>query len=166
MSAPFSEESLRRIAEQKYDAKISVKIHLAIFCLVNAMLLIINILTLPEFLWVAFPFFGWLIGLTMHLVAYILWARGVYPMTKRLVIFTISGYSTVVLLLFMINYVTLNELTWAFYPALFIGVGAVAFNIIYIILCKTKISPEGERISRKQRAVEKEMEKLRKRMNK
>jgi hypothetical protein len=156
---------LRKIAEQKYEAKLSVKIHVAVFSLVNTLLLIINYLTLPSFLWVVFPFFGWLIGLAVHVVAYILYAKGVYPMAKRAAIFTLTIYITVVLLLLVINYITIKKITWAIYPALFMGVGIITFIVIYLLFFKSKLTPEGEVITRKQKAVEKEMEKLKKKMS-
>ncbi|MFX1304170.1 MAG: 2TM domain-containing protein, partial [Promethearchaeota archaeon] len=117
----FSEESLRKIAAQKVNFRFSVKIHAAIFIIVNVLLIIINFLFTPEFYWFFFPLFSWLIGFNMHALAYILYARGVYPMAKRGVIYHLVSYTFVMLLLFIINFLTLSEFYWVIFPAVFWG---------------------------------------------
>lgn len=37
-----------------------------VYVLVNVMLITINLMTAPQFLWFFFPLIGWGIGLTMH----------------------------------------------------------------------------------------------------
>ena len=93
----FSEESLRNIAAQKVSFRFSVKIHVVIFIVVNILLLIVNFFFTPELYWIIFPFFSWLIGVNMHVVAYVVYARGVYPMAKRGVIYHINSYIFVML---------------------------------------------------------------------
>ena len=88
----FSEESLRKIAAQKVSFRFSVRIHLTVYILVNVLLIIVNLLFTPGIYWFLFPLFSWLIGITMHTLAYILYARGVYPMAKRGVIFHLISY--------------------------------------------------------------------------
>ena len=40
--------------------------HLISYLLVNAVLLIINLLTSPEYLWFIWPIIGWGVGLIIH----------------------------------------------------------------------------------------------------
>ena len=71
-----------------------------------------------------------------------------------------------VLLLFVINYVTLGEINWALYPAVFAGVGVLICIIIYLVYFRSKITQSGDIKTKKQRAIEKEMERMRQRMDK
>ena len=165
----FSEEGLRKIAEQKISYKISVKIHFVAFILVNLLLLVINLFVINfemsiEKLWVFFPVLGWFIGLAIHWVSYILYAKGVSPMAKRGVIYHIVAYLTVMLLLYVINYGTLPSFYWVLYPAFFWGIGVLAHVIVYKIYFKEKMTDKGESKSKKELAIEKEMQKMRKRM--
>ena len=67
----FSEENLRKIAAQKVSFRFSVKIHIAIFIVVNVLLLLVNFFYTPELYWIVFPFFSWLIGVNIHTLSYI-----------------------------------------------------------------------------------------------
>ena len=159
----FSEESLRKIAQQKVNFRYSVKIHLGIFTIVSILLLIINLIFTPLVLWIIYPFFGWLIGVSMHFVAYMLYARGVFPMAKRGVIFHADAYIFTLLLLTIINFFTFPEFLWVLYPIIFWGVALIIHILIYLIYySSTKIDDHGKVESRKSRAVEKELEKMKK----
>ncbi len=48
------------------EGRMSFNIHAAIYVLVNIMLIAINLMFVPQFLWFFFPLIGWGIGLTMH----------------------------------------------------------------------------------------------------
>lgn len=48
------------------EGRISFYVHAAVYVLINAMLLILNLVYAREFLWFFFPLVGWGIGLTMH----------------------------------------------------------------------------------------------------
>ncbi len=48
------------------EGRISFIVHAAIYVLVNILLLVINLVFVPQFLWFFFPLIGWGIGLTMH----------------------------------------------------------------------------------------------------
>ena len=50
-------------------------IHAAIYILVNILLIVINLMFVPGFLWFFFPLVGWGIGLTMHYLFGVLWVR-------------------------------------------------------------------------------------------
>ena len=163
----FSEESLRKIAEQKINYRYSVLIHAAVFLLVNALLFFINILTVPYYYWFLFPLLGWNVGLVIHGISYVLYAHGVYPSAKRSVIYHLFTYLTVIILLFAINMNLMADFTfrimdidWAYFPAIFWGFALGVHYIVYRIYGRGDITKEGIGISRRQRMIEKEMQKM------
>ena len=162
----FSEESLRKIAQQKVNFRYSVKIHLGVYVIVSILLLIIDLLFTPSILWVIFPFFGWLIGVAEHSVAYILYARGVYPIAKRGVIFHLTAYIFTISFLFIINFFTLPTYYWVVFPAVFWGAAMIIHSIAYLVYYRGKIDENGEGKSRKDKAIDKELEKMKLRMEK
>ena len=160
----FSEESLRKIAQQKVNFRYSVKIHLGVYIIVSILLLVINLIFTPLYLWVMYPFFGWLIGISIHIVAYILYARGVYPMAKRGLIFHLDAYMFTLLFLTLINLVTLPQYLWVLFPIIFWGIALLLHIIVYLIYySSSKIDEQGKVDSKKSRAVERELEKMKKR---
>jgi cation transport ATPase len=158
----FSEESIRKIAEQKVSYRFTVKIHIAVFLVVNALLVFTNLFFTPEIFWFLYPMFSWLIGLSLHIVAYILYARGVYPMAKRGVIYHSLCYISVMIFLFIINHFTLTEVYWVIFPAIFWGAAVIFHIFIYLRYFSKRIEKKGKHKSRKERAIEKELEKMRK----
>jgi hypothetical protein len=162
----FSEESLRKIAAQKVSFRFSVKIHVSVFILINILLIIVDLLFTPEIYWFFFPLFSWLIGVNMHFLAYVLYARGVYPMAKRGVIYHLDSYIFVMLFLFIINFLTLPEFYWVIFPAIFWGAAVFLHIIFYIQFLSGKAEEGGKFKSRKERAIEKELEKMRKKQEK
>jgi 2TM domain-containing protein len=50
-------------------------VHAAVYVLVNILLIVINLVFVPQFLWFFFPFIGWGIGLVMHYLFAIRFAR-------------------------------------------------------------------------------------------
>ncbi len=166
----FSEESLYEIARSKVNFRLSVKVHVGIFLVVSALLLTINLIQVlffsPSILWVIYPFFGWFIGVVLHTTAYIVYAKGVYPIAKRGIIFHTCAFIFVMLYLFIINLTTIPTYYWAIYPLIFWGAALVIHNIAYLVYYRGKIDDQGKTKSRRERAIEKEMEKMRKRMKK
>ncbi len=158
----FSEESLRKIASQKVNFRFSVRIHIAVFVVINLLLYIMNILFSPDFYWIIFPFFSWLIGLSMHTVSYFLYARGVYPMAKRGIIYHLVSYIFVMLFLFIINFTTFSQFYWVIFPTIFWGTAVILHVLVYILYFSGKVEKSGKYSLRKERAIEKELEKMRK----
>jgi len=163
----FSEENLRRIAALKIKFRLSVKIHLIAYILGIVLLISINVLFSPFFLWVLFPIFGWLIGLVIHITAYIVYAKGIYPIAKRVVIFNTVAYIFVNILLIVINCYTdvflMRFYLWFLYPVFFWGLALIIHFLVYLGFYNKKLYEDGERHqSRMERAIEKEMHKLRK----
>ena len=66
---PSSDEDLRRRATRRANAKLGFRSHLITFVLVNAGLAALNLATSPQYLWFAWPLFGWGVGLVSHGVA-------------------------------------------------------------------------------------------------
>jgi len=52
-------------------------IHLTVYVLVNAMLIVINLLHSPEDIWFFYPLIGWGIGLTAHYLGAVRWIEKV-----------------------------------------------------------------------------------------
>jgi hypothetical protein len=98
----------------------------------------------------------------MHTLAYILYARGVYPMAKRGVIYHLASYIFVMLFLFLINLLTLSMFYWVVFPAIFWGAAVIFHVIFYIQYLSGKAEEGGKLKSRKERAIDKEIEKMRK----
>ncbi|MHA1914073.1 MAG: 2TM domain-containing protein [Promethearchaeota archaeon] len=161
----FSEESLRNIAAQKVSFRFSVKIHSGIFIIVNILLFVVNFFFTPDLYWIIFPFFSWLIGLNVHILSYILYARGVSPMSKRGIIYHIDIYLFVMLYLSIINLTTYSEFYWVIFPAIFWGVGVIITLMVYYLFYYKKVEESGKVGSRKERAIERELEKMRKKQN-
>ena len=164
----FSEENLRRIAALKIKFRLSVKIHLTAYIFTIVLLISVNVLFTPFLAWVIFPIFGWLIGLVIHITAYLVYARGVYPIAKRGVIFNTVSYIVSILFLFIIN-IYINLILnvpflyyWAVFPTFFWGLALIIHFIVYLGFFNKKLYEEGERQTRMERAIEKEMNKLRK----
>ena len=162
----FSDESLRQIAKQKVNFRFSVKIHIGVFVIVNLLLFIINLMTSISVLWIIYPLFGWFIGLAEHITAYIVYARGVYPLAKRGAIFHTVAYVFVISYLLIINLLTLPQYYWVAFPAVFWGSGLIIHWIAYTVYYRSKIDEEGEGRPRRERAIEKEIEKMKNKMNK
>lgn len=60
------ELELRRLAEQRADARIGFRKHFIAYVAVNAALIAINLLTSPDYLWFVWPLLGWGIGVVAH----------------------------------------------------------------------------------------------------
>ncbi len=66
MSQAGDEAELRRLAEQRVDARRGFYAHATVFIIVNSGLAAMNLLTSPHYLWFLWPLFGWGIGLAAH----------------------------------------------------------------------------------------------------
>ena len=102
----FSEESLKRIAMRKVNFRMGMKIHIGCYIIVSGLLFTINFVLTPTLLWFLFPVLAWLVGVAEHITAYLVYARGVYPMAKRGVIFHFVAYIFTNLFLGIINFIT------------------------------------------------------------
>lgn len=73
----IDDESLRKSAERRADAKLAFRSHLTIYLVVNAGLAAINLLSSPGNLWFLWPMIGWGIGLVAHGMATYAWTGDV-----------------------------------------------------------------------------------------
>jgi len=119
----IKKKSLKDTIKKKQQLKKSLILHSGSFIVINALLLAINIAFTPKFLWVLFPFFGWLIGLSLHSV--IASTVNVKSSIKKGLIFHLALFLVTNLLLFVINIVFDPGTLWALYPAF--GWGAALF---------------------------------------
>ncbi len=56
----------RHRAKERLAARRGFFVHLAVFVVVNVALVVINVTTAPDTLWVKWPLMGWSIGLAFH----------------------------------------------------------------------------------------------------
>ena len=61
-----TDDQLRRTAERRVGAKLSFRIHLFVYLLVNGGLVVLNLVTSPNYLWCLWVLSGWGIGLIAH----------------------------------------------------------------------------------------------------
>ncbi len=55
-----------RKAEARVKEKMDFYIHFAVYCVVMALLVFINVTTSPEYFWAKWPLLGWGIGVLFH----------------------------------------------------------------------------------------------------
>ena len=61
-----NDRELRRLAERRAGARLGFYRHLAVYLGVNALLLVINLLTSPGTLWFYWPLLGWGVAIAAH----------------------------------------------------------------------------------------------------
>jgi hypothetical protein len=162
----FSENDLRMVARKKVNFRMSVKIHFGVYLVVSTLLVIVNWYFTRNVYWFFYPIFGWLIGLAEHITAYLVYARGVYPMAKRGIMFHIVAFIFAMTYLFLINFATSLQYLWVLYPAIFWGTGLLIHLVVYVVYHRGAAEDQDGLKSRKERAIEKELEKMQKRLKK
>jgi hypothetical protein len=63
-------------AKERVEAKIGFYTHLAVYVGVNILLIIINLLTSPRYLWFPWPLIGWGIGVFFHALRVFAFTQG------------------------------------------------------------------------------------------
>ncbi len=63
-------------AKKKVEARIGFYVHLAVYVSVNALLIIINLLTSSQYLWFKWPLIGWGIGVIFHAMGVFVFSGG------------------------------------------------------------------------------------------
>ena len=69
------QEAYKR-AKKRVEAKIGFYIHFMVYVGVNILLILINFLTSPQYLWFKWPLMGWGIGLLFHGLAVFVFSKG------------------------------------------------------------------------------------------
>ncbi len=62
----MDDQQIYQQAKERAEGKIHFYIHLAVYLIVNLMLMAINLKTSPESLWFLWPLFGWGLGVVLH----------------------------------------------------------------------------------------------------
>jgi hypothetical protein len=63
-------------AKKRAEAKLGFYIHLAVYIVVNILLIIINITTSTQYLWFKWPLIGWGIGVFFHALGTFVFSAG------------------------------------------------------------------------------------------
>jgi hypothetical protein len=63
-------------ARRRVEGKLGFMSHLAVYILVNALLIVINYLSTPDRLWFFWPLLGWGIGLAFHAMGVFIFSSG------------------------------------------------------------------------------------------
>ena len=71
-------------AKRAASAKMAFYVHLAVYLLVNALLIAINLLTSAGHLWVQWPLLGWGFGVFVHAVVAFVLPKGA-GMTRQMI---------------------------------------------------------------------------------
>jgi hypothetical protein len=53
-------------AKKRVEARMGFYVHLGVYVGVNVLLIVINLVTAPEYMWFKWPLMGWGIGLFFH----------------------------------------------------------------------------------------------------
>lgn len=77
------DQEIHRTALRRAEAKLDFYSHLAMFVLINLMLLGLNIIVTPSILWFIYPLLGWGIGLVVH--GLIVFVPGGFNLKEKLV---------------------------------------------------------------------------------
>jgi hypothetical protein len=72
----MEDRELYERAKQRVEARIGFYKHLAVYVVVNVLLIIINLSTTPGRYWFKWPLLGWGIGLALHAVSVFIFSRG------------------------------------------------------------------------------------------
>ena len=73
-----------RQAKRRAEVKLGFFIHLAVYLIVNVLLVAINLMTTPDYLWFIWALLGWGIGLFCHGFAVFFLSDGA-PLKQRLI---------------------------------------------------------------------------------
>lgn len=62
----MNNQKLQQTAIKRAKAKVEFRIHLITFIVINTLLVIINLIFTPEYIWFKWPLLGWGIGIVLH----------------------------------------------------------------------------------------------------
>ena len=71
-------------ARRQVEAKFRFYIHLAVYVAVNILLVVLNLLYSPHYLWFLWPLFGWGIGICFHALGIFVFPSG-SPIKERMI---------------------------------------------------------------------------------
>ena len=80
----MSNDQTYRNARRTVEAKLGFLIHLSVYVIVNILLVAINLMTFPRYLWFIWALLGWGVGLFCHGFAVFVLGEG-SPIKQRLI---------------------------------------------------------------------------------
>ena len=166
----FSNNSLRRIAKEVIIRKFVLILHIWVYVLVNLLLFVINYFTYPDpiYFWCLWPITAWMMILTGHLFAHLMFRKGVVDLHSVFVLYHLLFYVAINLFLVFTNWFTTppgnSRLTWVWWVILPWGVLFIIHLIVYFYLVpKRGESPNRNWLDRK---IDEELERMKKKYNK
>lgn len=72
----MNEQQAYEKARRRVEAKIGFFIHLVVYIVVNAVLIVVNVSESPEYLWFKWPLIGWGIGVVFHALGVFFFSGG------------------------------------------------------------------------------------------
>lgn len=132
-SSPFSDEALRRIAKEKIIVAFTVKVHIIAYIGVNIFLSLLNyFVTSPGKIdWAIIVASSWLVGLGIHVGAYLIYSRGVIGGDKKGFCFHIIAEVFSVQALIVINLIASPLTLWLVWPLGAMAVAVLVHIIVY-----------------------------------
>ena len=159
-SSPFSDDALRRIAKEKIILAFVVKIHILAYIGVNTFLVFLNYLvTSPGKVdWAIIVASSWLVGLGVHGIAYLIYARGVIGLNKKSLIFHLIAEAFTLQAVVVINIVTNPALLWLVWPAGAMASAVIVHLVVYNTFLKGR-GVKGQKRSWMDRKIDEELKK-------
>lgn len=71
-------------ARRRVEAKLGFYIHLFVYLAVNVLLVVLNLMYTPQYLWFLWPLFGWGIGIVFHALGVYVFPSG-SPIKERMI---------------------------------------------------------------------------------
>ena len=73
-------------AKKRVEAKLGFYIHLAVYIVVNILLIIINLSTSTEYIWFKWPLIGWGIGVFFHAIGTFVFSGRSSAIIKQMIV--------------------------------------------------------------------------------
>jgi hypothetical protein len=81
---PMQNQDVYKTARRRVEAKLGFYIHVAIYVIVNALLVFLNLTYTPQYLWFLWPVLGWGIGIFFHALGVFIFPSG-SPIKERMI---------------------------------------------------------------------------------
>jgi hypothetical protein len=153
---------LKKIAKEKILFNLGLKIHAICFFAVNAFLGILNYLVDGfETIWFFYPLFGWLVGIGVHAMCYLIYSRGIIGGGKISVLIHGVAFALGAMALIAFNFASVYSGSyemWFHWPVGFWLLGFLIHAIV-IKLAGKKPAKTGEEKSWLEKQVDQELKK-------
>lgn len=80
----MQERDAYEAARRRVEAKLGFYIHLVVYLAVNTLLVALNLMYSPQYLWFFWPLFGWGIGICFHALGIFVFPSG-SPVKERMI---------------------------------------------------------------------------------